>query len=84
MGTVIKHHCSLAGYTVSAFTLVTTLFAAALLLRRLLRLEDMRDLTPWIPISFLVFYALGVFWLVLTARQGATLAHELLPSSTDY
>ena len=81
---VIKHHCSLAGYTVSAFTLATTLFAVALLIRRVLRLEDMRDLTPWIPISFLVFYALGVFWLILTAHQGATLAHELLRSSTGY
>ena len=84
VGAVIKHHCSLAGYTVSAFTLATTLFAVALLVRRVLRLEDMRDLTPWIPISFLVFYALGVFWLVLTAHQGATLAHELLRSSTGY
>ena len=81
---VIKHHCTLAGYTVSAFTLSTTLFAVALLVRRVLRLEDMRDLTPWIPISFLVFYALGVFWLVLTAHQGATLAHELLRSATGY
>ena len=81
---VIKHHCNLSGYTVSAFTLATTLFAVALLVRRVLRLEDMRDLTPWIPISFLVFYALGVFWLVLTAHQGATLAHELLRSSTGY
>jgi len=84
VGAAIAHHCSMAGYTVSAFTLATTLFAAALLLRRLLRLEDMRDLTPWIPMSFLVFYALGVFWLVLTAHQGATLAHELLRSSTGY
>ena len=84
VGAVIKHHCSLAGYTVSAFTLATVLFAIALLGRRVLRLEDMRDLTPWIPISFLVFYALGVFWLVLTAHQGATLAHELLRSSTGY
>ncbi|HEY4933105.1 MAG TPA: hypothetical protein VII23_16185 [Terriglobales bacterium] len=84
VGAVIKHHCSLAGYTVSAFTLATTLFAVALLVRRVLKLEDMRDLTPWIPISFLVFYALGVFWLVLTTHQGATLAHELLRSSTGY
>jgi len=84
VGAVIKHHCSLAGYTVSAFTLATTLFAVALLVRRVLKLEDMRDLTPWIPISFLVFYALGVFWLVLTAHQGATLAHELLRRSTGY
>jgi uncharacterized membrane protein len=84
VGAVIKHHCSLAGYTVSAFTLATTLFAVELLVRRVMRLEDMRDLTPWIPISFLVFYAVGVFWLVLRAHQGATLAHELLPSSTGY
>lgn len=84
VGAVIKHHCSLAGYTVSAFTLATTLFAVALLVRRVMRLEDMRDLTPWIPISFLVFYALGVFWLVLTAHQGATLAHEMLRTSTGY
>ncbi|HVO59362.1 MAG TPA: hypothetical protein VMT53_00425 [Terriglobales bacterium] len=81
---VIKHHCSLAGYTVSAFTLATTLFAVALLVRRVLRLEDMRDLTPWLLISFFVFYALGVFWLVLTAHHGASLAHELLRSSTGY
>ena len=84
VGAVIKHHCSLAGYTVSAFTLATTLFAVALLVRRVMRLEDMRDLTPWIPIGFLVFYALGVFWLVLTAHHGATLAHEMLRTSTGY
>lgn len=78
------HHCSLAGYAVSAFTLATTMFAVALLVRRALRLQDMRDLTPWIPISFLVSYTLGVFWLILTARQGTILSHELLPISTGY
>ena len=78
---VIKHHCSLAGYAVSAFMLATILFGIALVVRRVMRLEDMRDLTPWIPIAFFVFYTFGMFWLVQAAHQGATLAHELLRSS---
>jgi hypothetical protein len=53
----------------------------ALAVRRNLKLEDMRDLTPWIPLGFFVFYGFGVFWLVLTAHQGAMLAHELLPGA---
>ena len=36
--------------------LATALFAVALLVRRVLRLEDMRDLTPWIPVSFFVVF----------------------------
>ena len=79
-GPAIAHHRALAGYTVSGFTLATGLFAVALLVRRRLKLEDMRDLTPWIPIGFFVFYALGVFWLVLTSHEGAMLSHALLPS----
>jgi uncharacterized membrane protein len=76
--TAVAHHRSLAGYTVSAFTLATLLFGLALLVRRKLHLEEMRDLTPWIPVGFIVFYGFGVFWLVLTAHQGANLAHRLL------
>jgi len=38
----------------------------------------MRELTPWISLGFFAFYALGLFWIVLTAHQGAELAHELL------
>ena len=80
-GAAIAHHRSLAGYTVSAFTFATVLFTMTLFVRRKLKLEDMRELTPWIPFSFIVFYALGAFWLVLTAHQGAMLAHELLPGA---
>ena len=82
MGAVIKHHCSLAGYAVSAFTLATTLFAVALMVRRVMRLEDMRDLTPWIPISFLVFYALGVFWLVVTSSSRCKPCSRTVAGST--
>ena len=81
VGTAISHHRSLAGYTISAFTSATGLLAIALFVRRELKLEDMRDLTHWIPLSFMVFYGLGVFWLVLTAHQGAMLAHKLLPGA---
>jgi hypothetical protein len=78
-GPAIAHHRALAGYALSAFAVATGLFAVALLVRRKLKLDDMRDLTPWIPVGFFVFYILGVFWLVLTAHEGAMLSHTLLP-----
>ena len=81
IATGISHHCNLAQYTISAFTMAAILLAIGLAVRRSLKLEDMRDLTPLIPVGFFVFYGLGVFWLVLTAHQGAILAHELLPSA---
>jgi len=76
----ITHHRALGGYALSAFTVATGLFSVALLVRRKLKLEDMRDLTPWIPVGFFVFYILGVFWLILTAHEGAKLSHTLLLS----
>ena len=57
------------------------LLISALAVRKSLNLEDMRDLTPWIPLGFFIFYGLPVFWLVLTTHQGAILAHELLPGA---
>lgn len=77
----LSRHCAHAQYTVGAFGMATILLVIALAVRRSLRLEDMRDLTPWIPVGFFVFYGFGVFWLVLTAHQGAMLAHELLPGA---
>lgn len=79
-GPAIAHHRALGGYALSAFTVATGLFSVALLVRQKLKLEDMRDLAPWIPIGFFVFYILGVFWLVLTAHEGAMLSHTLLLS----
>jgi hypothetical protein len=81
IATALSHHCSLAQYTIGAFTMATILLAIALAVRRSLKLEDMRDLTPWIPLGFFIFYGFGVFWLVMTAHQGAMLAHELLPGA---
>jgi hypothetical protein len=81
LDSALSRHCTLAEYTIEAFAVARVLFMIALLVRRVLRLEDMRDLTPWIPIGFFVFYCLGVFWLVLTARHGVSLARELLPAA---
>jgi uncharacterized membrane protein len=81
IASIIAHHCSLAQYTIGAFSMATVLLAIGLAVRKSLRLEDMRDLSPWIPVGFFTFYGFGVFWLVLTAHQGAILAHELIPGA---
>lgn len=83
IATSVAHHSSLAQYTIGAFGMATILLVIALAVRRRLKLEDMRDLTLWIPLGFLIFYGFGVFWLVLTAHQGAMLAHELLPGAAQ-
>ncbi len=81
LDSTLSHHCTLAEYTLEAFAVATALFMIALFVRRSLHLEDMRDLAPWIPIGFIVFYCFGVFWLLLTARHGVMLARELLPAA---
>ena len=67
---VLSQHCTLAQYCIGAFGVAAILLVIALVLRRSLKLEDMRELTPWIPIGFFAFYGFGVFLASLDRASG--------------
>jgi uncharacterized membrane protein len=72
----LEHHQKLADHSRSSFTMATALFGLVILMRRLFHLHT-HDLTAVLPLGFVVFYALGLFWLINTAHAGERLVHEL-------
>ena len=73
---VLEHHEELAEETRMAFSLLTVVFAAILLLPRLLRRSSGWLASPALPLIFLVFYGAGMMLLVNTAHNGGRLVHE--------
>jgi|ERR1019366_802730 uncharacterized membrane protein len=73
--TVVEHHQEFADLSRSSFTAATALFSLVLLIRRLLHLHT-RELTAVLPLGFVAFYGLGLFWLIHTAYNGERLVHE--------
>jgi hypothetical protein len=72
----LEHHQKLADDSRSSFTMATVLFGVVILMRKLFHLHT-HELTAVLPIGFVVFYALGLFWLINTAYAGERLVHEL-------
>lgn len=73
--TVIERHHKLASLARSSLTVGTILFGLTLLICRWFRLQ-VHELTGVLPLGSVVFYSLGLFWLINTAYHGERLVHE--------
>ncbi len=73
---VLEHHEQLAETTRMVFSALTLIFAAILLLPRLLRRSSGWLASRALPLSFLVLYGAGMLLLVNTAHNGGRLVHE--------
>jgi len=73
---VLEAHESLAERTRVVFSVLTAIFAALLVLPRLLKIADARLTTTILPLAFLVLYGAGAFLLINTAHNGGRLVHE--------
>jgi uncharacterized membrane protein len=74
---VLERHEDLAEMTRIVFSVLTLLFAAILLLPRLLKREPSVATVRILPLAFLLFYSAGAVILVNTAHNGGRLVHEL-------
>jgi len=73
---VLERHEELAEATRITFSVLTVVFAAILLVPRMLgRISD-RLVSTTLPLVFLLFYAVGVLLLTNTAHNGGRLVHE--------
>lgn len=73
---VLERHESLAETTRVVFSILTTLFAALLILPRLLKYEISRRIHIAASLIFLFVYGSAVVVLVNTAHQGGMLVHQ--------
>jgi uncharacterized membrane protein len=71
----LKHHEQLAEKTRLSFSILTVVFAALVLLPRILKRET-RVFTTALPILFLVIYSGPALLLANTAHNGGRLVHE--------
>lgn len=77
VGAVLERHEDLAEMTRIVFSVLTLLFAAILLLPRVLKREPSTATARILPLAFLLFYSTGAVILVNTAHNGGRLVHEL-------
>ncbi|HEX4920274.1 MAG TPA: hypothetical protein VFV92_05990 [Candidatus Bathyarchaeia archaeon] len=73
--TVVERHKELASLARGSLTAATLLFALTLLICTCFHLQ-MHEVTGVLPFGSVVFYALGLFWLINTAYHGERLVHE--------
>jgi uncharacterized membrane protein len=73
---VLEHHEELAEATRVAFSVLTVVFAAILLIPEVLKKTSNRILSRFLPLAFLVLYGGGVMLLANTAHNGGRLVHE--------
>lgn len=72
---LFERHQEFASSTRSSFTLAVLLFGGVMLICRLFDLQ-VRELTGVLPLGAMIFYGLGLFWLINTAYTGEQLVHE--------
>ena len=72
---VIERHQELASLARSSLTAATSLFGLTLLICTCFHLR-MHELAGVLPLGSVVFYALGIFWLINAAYYGERLVHE--------
>jgi uncharacterized membrane protein len=73
--TVMERHQELGSLARSSLTAATLLFGLTLLICTCFHLQ-VHELTGVLPLGSVVFYALGLFWLINTAYHGERLVHE--------
>jgi len=73
---VLERHEELAEATRISFSVLTVVFAAILLVPRILGKVSGRLISTALPLVFLLFYAAGMLFLTNTAHNGGRLVHE--------
>jgi uncharacterized membrane protein len=73
--TVMERHQELASLACSSLTAATLFFVLTFLMCTCFHLQ-LHELTGVLPLGSVVFYALGLFWLINTAYHGERLVHE--------
>ena len=73
---VLEHHEQLAEATRIAFSVLTVVFAAILLIPMILKQASNRLVSTALPLAFLVLYGGGILLLTNTAHNGGRLVHE--------
>jgi uncharacterized membrane protein len=73
---VLERHEELAEATRISFFVLTVVFAAILLVPRILGKVSGRLISTALPLVFLLFYAAGMLLLTNTAHNGGRLVHE--------
>lgn len=85
---VLKSHEELAEQTRMAFAGLSVILTGMFLVPRLLRREEARLTSTFLPVAFLCLYTVGVLFLINTAHAGGRLVHEfgihaILPESQN-
>jgi uncharacterized membrane protein len=73
---VLEHHEQLAEAARIAFSVLTVVFAAILLIPVILKKTSNRLVSTVLPLAFLVLYGGGILLLTNTAHNGGRLVHE--------
>jgi uncharacterized membrane protein len=73
---VLESHEDLATQSEVIFSVLSVVMLGIVALPRILRREETRLTTTWIPLSFLVLYCVGILFVVNTAHAGGRLVHE--------
>jgi len=74
---LLKSHQDLASETRDVFVTLSIIACGVFYVPRLLRHGDSLLFSRVLPLSFLVFYAVGIIFLVNTADRGGRMVHEL-------
>lgn len=86
---ILKSHEEMAMQTEIVFSVLCLVMLAIVALPRMLRREETRLTTTWMPLSFLVLYCVGILFVINTAHAGGRLVHEfcvhaIIPAETSH
>lgn len=76
VNSVLETHEGLAEQTEIIFSGLSVILLGMVAIPRIMRHQDTRLFTTFLPLSFLVLYAVGVLYLANTAHAGGRLVHE--------
>jgi uncharacterized membrane protein len=88
MSPMLESHQALATETKGIFAALSAIFLGIFFLPRLTGQPEKRLFSMVLPLAFLVFYGVGILFLVNTADAGGRLVHEfgvhaMLPPTTE-
>jgi uncharacterized membrane protein len=76
MNAVLAAHESLASETRIVFTVLSAILLGTFAVFRVLRRQETRLASRYLPLTFLALYTVGILFLVNTAHAGGRLVHE--------
>jgi uncharacterized membrane protein len=73
---VLETHEEFAERSEIVFSGLSVILLGIVVIPRIMRHQDVRLTTTFMPLSFLILYAVGILYLVNTAHAGGRLVHE--------